>query len=85
MKPENTILAGDMNFSLGISESWGPNAHADSLSEYFRHLLSARHLVDPLITSPSPTWRNRRTGEQMVARRLDRFLIKEGLLQNLGS
>ena len=85
LRPENIILAGDLKFSLGISESWGPNAHADTLSDYFRHLLSSHHLVDPFITSPSPTWRNRRTGDDLVARRLNHFLIKEGLLQNLGS
>lgn len=84
VRSDNIILAGDLNFSLGIFESWGHNAHADTLFNYFRHLLSIHQLVDPLITSHSPTWCNRRTRDDWVDRRLDRFLIKEGLLQNFG-
>lgn len=84
LRPDNIILASDLNLSPGISKSRGPNSHANTLSDYFRKFLSSHHLVDPLIISPSPTWRNRHTGDDLVARRLDHFLIKEGLLQNIG-
>jgi len=30
MKEEKFIFGGDLNFSLGISEVWGPHLHLDS-------------------------------------------------------
>lgn len=30
MKEKNIIFGGDLNFSLGISELWGPHLHLDS-------------------------------------------------------
>eukprot|EP00253_Pinus_taeda_P001842 PITA_01842 len=74
------FLGGDMNFSLGIVESWGPQATPDPLDEFFNSNLSASHLVDIHTTKIQPNLRNRRTGSTALARRLDRFLIKQALL-----
>ena len=76
----NLILGGDLNFSLGIAESWGPLASPDPLAKFFNSALSASNLVDIQTTKLQPTWRNRRTGSAALARRLDRFLIKQDLL-----
>eukprot|EP00253_Pinus_taeda_P030029 PITA_30029 len=45
---------------------------------FFENLLEDHNLID--IPSAKPTWRNNRTGEASLARRLDRFLIKEPLV-----
>eukprot|EP00253_Pinus_taeda_P006382 PITA_06382 len=68
------ISGGDLNFSLGIPESWGPQATPDPLAEFFNSNLGASHLVDIHSTKIQPTWRNRRTASVALARRLDRFL-----------
>jgi hypothetical protein len=48
-----------------------------------RTSLEAHSLLDIPSAKLQPTWRNNRVGEDSLARRLDRFLIKEGLL-NIG-
>jgi exonuclease III len=46
LKADNLILGGDLNFSLGAAEVWGPSARPDQLSALFTHLLSANGLLD---------------------------------------
>eukprot|EP00253_Pinus_taeda_P032143 PITA_32143 len=79
----NLILGGDLNFSIGYSESWGSAAQIDPLSEVMETLLDQAQLLDVPMIKPLPTWRNRRIGEVALARRLDRFVIKTQLLQLL--
>ena len=70
------ILGGDLNFSLGIFEYWGTHAIPNPLAEFFSSKLEAVDLINIQTTKIQPTWRNRRTGDPALARRLDRFLIK---------
>jgi hypothetical protein len=77
LNTELLILGGDLNFSLGEAESWGPNAHPNSQVVYFRHLIDSKGLIDVAPPNMLPTWRNMRTGEAKVAKTLDRFLIFE--------
>jgi hypothetical protein len=77
LNTELLILGGDLNFSLGEAESWGPNAHPDSQTAFFRHLIDSKGLIDVAPPKFLPTWRNMRTGEARVAKRLDHFLISE--------
>ena len=76
---EQVILGGDLNFSLGSSEIWGPRAIVDPLEEYFKNHLVQRDLVDLNQIKLNPTWRNRRVGEDRISKRLDRFLIADSL------
>lgn len=39
LKVENLIFGGDLNFSMGISEAWGPLATEDPLSDFFVNAL----------------------------------------------
>eukprot|EP00253_Pinus_taeda_P017821 PITA_17821 len=52
----------------------------DSLSAFFENTLENHNLIDIPSTRIQPSWRNKRTGEDRLARRLDHFLIKERLL-----
>jgi exonuclease III len=79
IRAENLIIGGDLNFSIGEAESWGPSAHPDPLSSFFSHLLTSNGFIDIEPTKLLPTWRNLRTGDTQVAKILDRFLITEAL------
>jgi len=49
------VLRGDLNFSLGALEIWGPMAHLDSLSNFLIMNLEEVGLLDILIaSSPQP-------------------------------
>ena len=80
---ENLILGGDLNFTLGTSEVWGGRQTDDPLSDYFADLFLAVDLVDVIADFPSPTWYNGREGVGHVAKRLDRFLISNKLLEKI--
>jgi len=74
------IIGGDLNFSLGPSEIWGPQARVDTLTDFFTHKLMDMNLIDVEPISIKPTWRNMRSGESRVAKRLDRFLVADSLV-----
>eukprot|EP00253_Pinus_taeda_P012058 PITA_12058 len=80
---DRVIIGGDLNFSLGFRESWGSAAQIDSITDFMTNLLENTNLIDIPMQKILPSWRNRRVGEVALARRLDRFLIKEALLQKL--
>jgi len=73
------ILGGDFNLTLGASEVWGPRAVQDVLKNFFIQAFARKDLLDILPPKLVPTWRNKRAGEQRVAKRLDRFLVTESL------
>jgi len=81
LQVDNLIMGGDLNFSVGYSESWGHHAQIESLSTFFENILENHSLIDISSVRIQLTWRNRRTGDDKLARRLDRFLIKERLLR----
>lgn len=35
MEEDNIVMGGDLNYSLGLPESWGHNAQIDSLMDFF--------------------------------------------------
>ena len=39
MNGPNLIVGGDLNFSLGRFEAWGPCAQIDSLADYFLNMI----------------------------------------------
>lgn len=78
---DNIILGGDLNFSIGHFESWGHWPQRDPLSEYFETTLESHHLIDIPSAKIQATWRNNRTGDDSLAYGLDRFLVKEILLE----
>jgi len=67
---DHTIIGGDLNFSLGYTESWGEAAQIDPITDYISRLLEQHDFIDIPVQKPQPTWRNRRTGDVALARRL---------------
>eukprot|EP00253_Pinus_taeda_P025511 PITA_25511 len=68
---------------MEFRESWGSQAQVDSITGYMTKLLEQHKLLDISMNKPLPTWRNRRVGDATLARRLDRFLIKVNLMNQL--
>eukprot|EP00253_Pinus_taeda_P003595 PITA_03595 len=58
-------------------------AQVDSITGYMTDLLERHNLIDVPMHKPLPTWRNRRIGVAALARRLDRFIMKGPLIQQL--
>ena len=79
----NMVLAGDLNLTLNWSEVWGKKAHPDPLAPFFSHLFSSHQLVDIAPASIGPTWRNGRSGDDRISKRLDRFLLSSSLIDHL--
>eukprot|EP00253_Pinus_taeda_P030772 PITA_30772 len=77
------VVGGDLNFSMGRAEAWGPSAREDPLSDFFHKALLDKNLIDPSPIKLKPTWRNRRSGEDWIAKRLDCFLLSEGLISKI--
>eukprot|EP00253_Pinus_taeda_P006943 PITA_06943 len=83
LKSQNLIIGGDLNFSMGNAEAWGPSNREDPLSDFFLNSLSSHNLIDVNLIKLKPTWRNRRTGDARIAKRLDRFLLCEDLTSRI--
>lgn len=71
-----------MNFSLGVTEVCGRNACPEHLSAMLSHLLSANDLLDVTPRRLLPAWRNMRTWEARVSKRLYQFLVSKKLMES---
>lgn len=70
------LIVGDaLNFSLGGSEAWGPNARIDPVADFFFKKVPDIKLIDPNLNKYVPTWRNNWVGEANIAKMLDHFLL----------
>eukprot|EP00253_Pinus_taeda_P025314 PITA_25314 len=85
VKSNYLVMDGDLNFSIGSAEAWGPSTREDPLSDFFLNSLISNNLIDVNPIKLKPTWRNRRVGEARVAKRLVRFLISEELTSRISS
>jgi len=81
LKVENLILGGDLNFSLGEAEVWGPSVHTNQITTRITHLLSTNGMLDITPWKLNPTWRNMNTGEARVEKQIDHFLMAKTLLE----
>ena len=75
---------GDLNLTLGLVEIWGGTTLEDTLSSYFKELSICYNLIDIPLLKAGPTWTNGRRGAENVSKRLDRFLVAEGLIDRFG-
>ena len=58
-------------------EVWGPHARDDLLTGFFIQRFAKKNLIDIEPIKHKLTWRNNRSGDNRVAKRLDRFLVSE--------
>jgi hypothetical protein len=78
------IIGGDLNITMNSRDAWGDDARLDPLSNYFLNMFTFVGLFDVSPCPIIPTWWNGRLGTTGISKRLDRFLINEGLLGSLG-
>lgn len=83
MRNHNHVIRGDLIFSIGNSETWGPLARADPLSDFFMNSLGSHNLIAVNLIKLRPTWRNHRTGEARIPKSLDRFILCEDLASRI--
>ena len=79
----NLILVGDLNLTLNTSEVWGSKAHLDLLGPFFTHLFADFNLVDVAPPCAGPSWRNGRSREDGIRKRLDHFFLSLNLIDLL--
>ena len=80
LETRNIILGGDLNLTLSEKENWGTLARQDGLSSLFARLFESKELVDIRPLKLTPTWRNNRSGEHEISKRLDRFFLQKNSL-----
>lgn len=68
---------------MGHANSLGSHAHVDSLTNFSEQLLENNNFIDIELSLIQLTWRNQIFGDAMLARHLDRFLIKEPLMDKI--
>jgi hypothetical protein len=78
------VVGGDFNLTLSLWEVWGSHPRAD-MKRLFQDFFEKAKLVDIEPVKLSPTWRNFRTEEEEVAKRLECFLVSEALLNSRAS
>jgi hypothetical protein len=75
-------LGGDLNFTIYAREIWGNVARSNMLASYLNKMIQGEGLIDVEPVNLFPTWRNGRGTQNYVAKRLDRFLISETLVDS---
>ena len=74
LRSENVVIGGDLKFTLGAHEIWGPTMMVDPSAKFFSNLLQNIKTVDLDPQNINPTSTNRRHGEDRIEKGLDRFL-----------
>lgn len=77
-------LAGDLNRTLGIEELWGQIRVVDIMAQKLREIILSNNFIDVCPPKNAPTWDNGRSGNKYIAKRLDRFLVQENMIEKIG-
>eukprot|EP00253_Pinus_taeda_P006944 PITA_06944 len=81
---EHLILVGDFNFTLNSNECWGHCRHFDSLADSIKLDLLNNNMVDVVPGETVPTWSNGQSDQAYIAKRIDRFLVYNNIIDVLG-
>ena len=79
---ENLVIVRNLNLTLHSFENWGTTPPIDPLFDYFLDLFKKHRLVDIFPTKLSHTWKRKKKGGEGVGKRLDRFFMKDSLLDH---
>eukprot|EP00253_Pinus_taeda_P029310 PITA_29310 len=84
MENEALLIARDLNSTLDPDEVWGKGKKADAIGEKIKEAMLQFNYVDICPKTLSPTWDNGRSGDAYIAKRLDRFIMHEQLMEKFG-
>lgn len=70
LEKNNIIMGGDLNFSLGKYEIWGPTDRVDNLFDFCAMKMFEHGLLDIEPSKLFPTWSNKRVGHDKICKRL---------------
>jgi len=77
------VIVGDLNLTISNGEVWGGSSCSGSLTNLFNSIFQTHNLIDLHLDKLTSTWCNVRSGTDFIAKRLDRFMVSEGLLLNI--
>lgn len=78
------IVASEYNATFSRKEFWGPRTRGDPLARYISNLFASHYLCDIGPPTLLSTWNNGRSGDDYIAKRLDRYMVHGNLLDILG-
>lgn len=82
---DSLLVGGDFNCTLCNDEIWGNGRKNDLVGGLIPDAIIQNNFVDVLSSCLGPTWDNGRSNESFLAKRLDRFLLHERLIERFGS
>ena len=74
------ILGGDFNKITMLEEKTGGRPRLEPESSHFKDFINRCWLIDLPFSNGIYTWNNKRTGNQQIASKLDRFLISDNAI-----
>jgi len=80
---KNLIIAGDLNLTLSSGDIWGGFTSLGSLPRYFKDFSQNNNLIGIVPRKVVSTWQNGRSGVDLIAKTLDRFIISKEFLAGL--
>jgi len=80
IQAQNVIIGEDLNFTLSLKEVCGRHPRRDLIEGFFIHWIASHQLVDLEPPKLFQMWRNGHKGEDLVAKRLDMFMIADKML-----
>jgi len=84
LSTKHLIIEDDLNIILSPEEAWGGTPGIGFNGEHYKALFNKNNLFDIIPDKLVLTWRNGRTGNVAIAHRLDRFLVAEDIIYEIG-
>jgi len=78
------MIAGDLNVSLSMEEIWGAKKKSNPIADRIKNELLCKNLIDILPPKMVPTWENGRIESAYIAKRLERFILHDNLIEEMG-
>ena len=75
----NLLIAGDFNCALCDKDVWGPRGRRDPLADDITGICNNAGLCDIQFKDSGLTWLNGRSGQDFIGKKIDRFVISNGL------
>jgi hypothetical protein len=73
LRGPDLIIGGDLNLTISLEEVWGVSVRQYPVSKFFVHLFDTNQLVDMEPIKLIHMWRNVRSGDEAISKRLDKF------------